>query len=445
MNPFRTAWRRTLSLLNPAGWAGAWGQTSRPEAFLITGSTAGQAVTPTSALGLSAFWAAVRLTAQTVGSLPIGFYERISDGKRREANEHPLAGILQDSPNGVNTSMEFFEAVVGCLCLRGVFYARIRRNVVGHISALDIMLPDAVTVRREGRANWYYWTDEDGDRHRLAESDVFIVNGWGLGNGGLSPLAFQANVLGIALAADEQAGTVLGSGMSTSGFLEVDAELDPDQRKQLHETMQGFRGSSQAGRMMILESGTKYTPISLRPDEAQLLLSRQMSAEEACRVVGTPPILIGHSSPGQTMFGAGVEEVIGAWVTLSLRPNLVRIEQAIRRQLLTPVERLKFYAEFVLEGLLRADSEARAKLYSTFVQNGIMTRNEVRRLENLPPMPGGGDLTVQVNLVPIGQLGQSPANSAATVRSAALAFLGIDEHVAPPEPRPKARPETRPN
>lgn len=430
MNPIRAMWRQALSLFNPVGWASAGssgGSSNGGE--IVSGSTANEVVTASTSLSLSAFWAGTRLTAQTVGSLPLGFYERQGDGKRREANDHPLAGILQSSPNGTNTPMEFFEAVAGCLCIRGVFYARIVRNVVGHVSSLEIMLPDSVTRRREGGRWWYYWRDIDRVLFRLSEDEVFVVNGWGFGNGGLSPLEFQANVLGIALAADRQAGSVLGSGMSTSGFLEVDAELDEKQRAQLQGQMEKFRGSGNAGRMMILESGTKYNAVSLKPDEAQLLLSRQFSVEEACRAIGVPPVLVGHSSQGQTMFGAGVEEVIGAWLMLYLRPNLVRIEQAIKKQLLSPVERLRFYPEFAVEGLLRANSAARATLYSNFVQNGIMTRNEARRLENLPPVEGGDVLTVQVNLVPLDQLGQSlpPAEQA---RAALVSWFGTTQDAA---------------
>lgn len=428
MNPFRAMWRRTLSLLNPKGWGS-------PGGLVLAGSKAGQAVTPESSLTVSAFWAAVRLASQTVGSLPLGFYERKSDGKRIERNDYDLAYILQESPNADNTRPEFWEAVVGCLCLRGVFYARIVRNVVGRISSLEIMYPDAVVARREGGRWVYHWVDPDGRRFVLPESEVFVINGWGLGCGGLSPLRHQANVLGIALAADEQAATMFASGMSTSGFLEVDAELDDAQRKQWQKNLEEFRGSGQAGRMMVLEAGVKYSPISLRPDESQLLLSRQFSVEEACRVVGVPPILVGHSGQGQTMWGSGIEQIILGWLMLDLRPRLVRIEHAIKKRLMTPVERLKFYPEFAVEGILRADSAGRASLYSTFVQNGIMTRNEARRLENLPPVEGGDELTVQVNLVPLAQLGQSPPQSE-QVRSALLSWLGTSENAPPPETRP---------
>ncbi len=390
------------------------------------GSKAGQSVTPSTALTVSAFWAGVRVWSQTVGTLPLGFYERRSDGERIERNDLDIAYILQESPNSEQTASEFWGAVPACLCLRGVFYARKRFNGAGRLSSIEPMFPDSVSPRREGGRNFFDYVDADGYRHELRDEEVFRVQGWGVGQGGLSPLQYQANVLGIALAGDEQAGGVLKSGLSSSGFLQIEAELDEAQRKQWQKQMADFQGSSNAGKIMVLEGGTKYQPLSIRPDEAQLLMSRSFSVEEACRALGIPPILVGHSAQGQTMWGTGVEQIILGWLMLELRPRLVNIEQAIKKHLLTPAERVRFYPEFAVEGLLRADSAGRAALYSSFTQNGVMTRNEVRRLENLPKVPkdqNGDELTVQANLVRLADLGQTPAASV-SARAALLSWLG---------------------
>jgi HK97 family phage portal protein len=137
-----------------------------------------------------------------------------------------------------------------------------------------------------------------------------------------------------------------------------------------------------------------------------MLLSWKFSTEEICRWLRVPPILVGHAAEGQTMWGSGVEQIMLGWLTLGLRPYLSRVEQAIKKRLIGSNERDRIFAEFNVEGLLRADSAGRAALYSTFAQNGINTRNEIRARENLPPLPGGDDLTVQSNLVPLDMLGQ---------------------------------------
>jgi HK97 family phage portal protein len=158
----------------------------------------------------------------------------------------------------------------------------------------------------------------------------------------------------------------------------------------------------------LLEQGFDVKTVSLPPKDAEMLMSWKFSIEEQCRWFGTPPVLIGHSPEGQTMWGSGIEQVVLGWYTLGLRPRLVRIEQAIKKQLLLPAERSRYFAEFNVEGLLRADSAGRAAMLSSLAQNGFLTRNEGRRLDNRPPVAGGDVATVQSNLVPLDQLGKVP-------------------------------------
>ena len=170
-----------------------------------------------------------------------------------------------------------------------------------------------------------------------------------------------------------------------------------------------FSGSRKTGKVMPLPPGFTFKPLNMSPEDAQLLESRRFNIEEICRWFGVFPILIGHAADGQTMWGSGVEQINLAWLTLYLGPELQRIEQAIEKQLLTPVDRARgFYVEYTVDALLRADSKSRAELISKHSQNGTRTRNELRALDNLPPRPGGDILTVQSNLVPLDQLGASP-------------------------------------
>jgi len=420
MNPFSRLWRR-LTLRS----GGAW------RAYFGGGSAAGENVTVDSALLLSAAWSCIRLRAQTIGSLSVGFYERKSDaqGGRVEAHDHEVAELLRESPNADQTPMEFLEGLVGCLDLRGNFYAR--KAMSGRrVTALETMFPDSTTLRREGGRIVYDWIDPDGRRVTLPEEEVYHVKGWGLGGAtGLSTIEFARETFGSALAAQKSAGGIFASGMQQAGFLQSDAELTPPQRDQLQKVMDEFHGSKKPGKMMILEAGLKYQALSLKPDDAQLLATRQWDVEEICRWFQVPPIMIGHASQGQTMWGSGVEQIMLAWLTTGLRPTLVRIEQATKKRLLRPEDRKRFYPEFNVESLLRADSAGRAALYSSATQNGWMTRDEVRRRENLPAVgqAGGGDmLTAQANLVPLALLGQSPAADV-QARAAFRTWLGVED------------------
>jgi HK97 family phage portal protein len=161
--------------------------------------------------------------------------------------------------------------------------------------------------------------------------------------------------------------------------------------------------------------------IGINPADAQLLESRAYSTEEICSWFRVQPFMIGRASQGQTNWGTGIEQQMIGFITFTLRPWLKRIEESIAADLLTPAERATYYAEFNLEGLLRGDSAARASFYQVLLQNGILSRNEVRRLENLPPIEGGDVYTVQSNLIPIDKLGQS--DPSAEVRSAFLSWL----------------------
>jgi len=170
--------------------------------------------------------------------------------------------------------------------------------------------------------------------------------------------------------------------------------------------------------------------IGIKPSDAQLLETRAFSVEEICSWFRVQPFMIGRAADGQTNWGTGIEQQMIGFITFTLRPWLARIEQAISKDLLRPDEQDTYYAEFSLEGLLRGDSAARQSFYSSALQNGWMSRNDVRRLENMPNIDGGDIFTVQSNLIPIDQLGKQPA--AQTSQDAFKLWLGINEK-GPPE------------
>jgi len=214
-----------------------------------------------------------------------------------------------------------------------------------------------------------------------------------------------------------------GSGLQASGILSSDKTLLDPQREQLRQIMEKYVGSSNAGKLMILEAGLKYERLALTPVDVQMLEHQRFSVEDICRWFGMPPIIIGHAAQGQTMWGSGVEQILIAWLTLGIDPLCDRIEARIKKQLIRPTGNRRRYAEFNREALLQMDSAAKASFLSTMTQNGLMTRNEGRAKLNLPWMKGGDALTAQTNLAPLGQLGGAADGNAA--RAAMRAWLGV--------------------
>lgn len=374
--------------------------------FLGVDSYAGKPVTPDRALQLATVWSCVRLLSETIATLPLGVFEKNDEGHKQAAIGHPLYKLLHDQPNADFTAVEFWEGVVACLCLWGNAYAE-KSTSAGEIRALTLLRPECMTVDRDENGALRYTYTGDGERRVYREGSIFHVRGFGAGlDTGLSPIAFARQTLGTAMAADEAAAKMFANGVRPTGVLTIDQVLKAEQREQLKKAIvEPMAGSANAGGIFTLEAGMKFQPITMNPEDAQMLETRAFHVEEICRWFRVPPFMIGHSEKS-TSWGTGLEQQMIAFLTFALRPYLARIEQAVKRQLLSPVERLRFFAEFNLEGLLRADSQGRAALYNTFAQNGINTRNEIRARENLPPMPGGDVLTVQSNLVPLDQLGR---------------------------------------
>lgn len=390
-------------------------------------STSGKAVNPESVLSLSTAWSCIRLLSETIGTLPLQVYSKSgADGsERRIARDASIYALLHDSPNADQTAAEFLEGVVASLCLWGNFYAE-KVMASGRLVALVPLRPDWMVVRRdELNRREYRYAGKRGQRV-LRSDQVFHVKGFGVGGDvGLSPVSYARQTMGTALAADESAALFFANGLQLSGFAKEGAggKSTHEQRRELMALFDQFMGQRSAHKVMPLPAGWEFQALTMNPEDAQLLETRVFHVEEICRWFRVPPFMVGHTEKSSS-WGTGLEQQMIGFLTFSLRPYLTRIEQAIKQQLLTPVERLTLFAEFSLEGLLRADSAGRAALLSALGQNGFLTRNEGRALDNRPPLPGGDVLTVQSALVPLDQIGKVPADGGA--RAALQSWLGVD-------------------
>lgn len=370
-------------------------------------NSAGQTVSEQTVLSLSAAWACTRLLAETCSTLPLNLYERTDQG-RRLATEHPLYPIIHRSPNAYSSANTYWESKFAASILKGNAYSE-RRYIGNRLVALDFLEPWRLTSQRQpdGTYNLLY-REDDGRQRTVEERNLFHVPGFSLGGKyGVSVIAYGAGVFGSALASNAAANGTFERGlMPTVGF-SLDIVLNERQRDEFRKNFEEkIAGAVMAGKPALLEGGMKAEPIGINPTDAQLLESRQFSVEEVCRWFRVDPSMVGHGNKDSN-WGTGLEQKLIGFLTFTLRSWLTRFEQAINRQLLSPLDRQRYYAEFSIEGLLRADSPARAAFYSVMVNNGIFTRDEVRRLENLPLMGGNAAvLTVQSAMAPLDSLGQ---------------------------------------
>lgn len=411
-----SGWVGKTITLGDGGFLGAW---------LGADNWSGQKVGVKSALQLSTAWACVRLIAETLATLPIGVLRSQPDGAKVSAPDHQLHYLLRSQPNADMSAVDFWTAFVASLLLWGNAY--VEKRVSGSvITSLEFLLPECVgrTVLASGAVEWRYNDPITGVSRIVPENMMWHTPAFSLdGRVGISPITFGANVFGGAMAADKASAATFTNGMKSPGVVTMAATLTTKQRDDVRKHV---REVSAAGDVMVLEGSNGFHQLRMNPQDAELLATRVHSIEEICRWFRVWPGLVGHSSQGQTMWGSGVEQMMISFVVFVLRPWCVRIEQSARRSLLNPAERLTLSVEFALEGLLRGDSTTRAAFYSQMVQNGVMTRDDVRRLENLPMHGGNADvLTVQSNLLPIDLLGAT--SSDARIQAALKSWLGVTD------------------
>jgi len=373
--------RRGLSLNDPAGWLSDGGV-----------SHAGEEVSTATALNLSTVWACVNLISGTVAALPVAVYRTAADGSRAPARTHWAYSLLHDSPNANQTAFDFWSYMLTSLELRGSALAR-KVKIGSRVVALAPVNPDGCDIRwGETGDIRYRWSDR-GTAYDLGSADMVHVRGFpGTPLGGMSTLSVARHVFGLALATEKAAGKTFQNGLRPSVGLFFDKWLTDPQRKVAEEKLASkYAGAMNAGRPFIGEGGVKLETIQMNPEDAQMLESRAFSVEEICRWFGVPTHMVSHTVKS-TSWGTGLEQQVLGFVKFSLGPRLKRIEAAVMKQLLTPADRAAgIIVEFNVEGLLRGDSTARSAFYQSALRNRWMVPNEVRALENRPPVAWGDD------------------------------------------------------
>ena len=367
--------------------------------FFMGGSTSGKRVNERSAMQMTAVYSCVRILSEAIASLPLHVYQYNDSGGKEKAVKHPLYFLLHDEPNPEMSSFVFRETLMTHLLLWGNAYAQIIRNGKGEIVALYPLMPDRMTVDRDENGQLYYQyqvsKDDaptmDGSTVILRPCDVLHVPGLGFdGLVGYSPIAMAKNAIGMAIACEEYGAKFFANGANPSGVLEHPGTLkDPGRVRDSWNA--AFGGSSNAHKVAVLEEGLKYTPISISPNEAQFLETRKFQIDEIARIFRVPPHMVGDLEKSSF---SNIEQQSLEFVKYTLDPWIVRWEQAITRTLFTESEKKAYFVKFNLEGLLRGDYASRMSGYATARQNGWMSANDIRELENLDRIPAedGGDL-----------------------------------------------------
>ena len=366
--------------------------------FFFGRSTSGKNVNERTAMQTTAVYSCVRILAETVASLPIHVYCYTDTGKER-VYDHPLYRLLHDEPNPEMTSFVFRETLMTHLLLWGNAYAQIIRNGKGEVIGLYPLMPDRMGVERDSKGQLYYeYTVSMDDAPTvkgstviLPPSEVLHIPGLGFdGLVGYSPIAMAKNAIGMAIACEEYGAKFFANGAQPSGVLEHPGTLkDPSRVRESWQST--FGGSHNANKVAVLEEGMKYTPISISPEQAQFLETRKFQINEIARIFRVPPHMVGDLEKSSF---SNIEQQSLEFVKYTLDPWVSRWEQSMARSLLTPEEKKQYFMKFNVDGLLRGDYQSRMNGYAVGRQNGWMSANDIRELENLDRIPEelGGDL-----------------------------------------------------
>ena len=383
------------------------------DSFLFGGSTSGKAVTERTAMQMTAVYSCVRILAEAVAGLPLNLFHYLPDGGKEKSFDHPLYRLLHDEPNPEMSSFVFRETLMTHLLLWGNAYAQIIRNGKGEVVALYPLMPNRMTVDREENGQLYYSYNRSSDEAPtmndstviLKPSDVLHIPGLGFdGLVGYSPIAMAKNAIGMAIACEEYGAKFFANGAAPGGVLEHPGTIKDPQR--VREAWQSqFGGSGNSNKIAVLEEGMKYTPIGISPEQAQFLETRKFQINEIARIFRVPPHMVGDLEKSSF---SNIEQQSLEFVKYTLDPWVIRWEQSIMRSLLSLEEKTQYFVKFNLEGLLRGDYQSRMTGYATARQNGWMSANDIRELENLDRIPteDGGDLyLINGNMLPLANAG----------------------------------------
>jgi HK97 family phage portal protein len=362
-------------------------------------SDAGPLVTVESALTLTSLQACVTLIAESIAQLKLELFRRTEGGGRESAKDHTLYRILAYAPNPWQTPFEFLENSQLKAGTRGNSISLIGRDSDGTVTGLYPVDTESVQVLKGPDLLPYYRID---GQEPIPQRMVHHVRWWSLNNYvGMSPIMLHANAIGHAQAIQQYAGKSFLNGTALSGVIERPRESSPIKDQSVIDRItdrwqQMYGGSTNAKRVAMLQEGMTFKPLSMTNVDAELIPALKLTSLDIARIYKVPPHMIGELDKATF---SNIEHQAIQFVIYTLLPWIKRHEQAMMRDLLLPSERDEYYIEFNVSGLLRGDQGSRYAAYAVARQWGWLSVNDIRRLENLPPIQGGNTYLQPLNMV----------------------------------------------
>ena len=382
--------------------------------FLFGKTSSGKIVNEQTAMQSAAVYACVRILSEAIASLPIHVYRYRLDGGKERIPQHPLYYLLHNEPNPEMTSFVFRETLMSHLLLWGNAYAQIVRNGRGQPIALYPLLPNRMEVSRTktGDMVYTYHLDPDerdlypnGKNVTLRKDEVLHIPGLGFdGLIGYSPIAMAKNAIGMSLATEEYGASFFANGANPGGVLEHPGVIKDIQRVK-DSWNSAYQGTGNAHKIAVLEEGMKFQAIGIPPEQAQFLETRKFQINEIARIFRVPPHMVGDLEKSSF---SNIEQQSLEFVKYTLDPWVVRWEQSLQQSLVLPSEKQSIFIKFNIDGLLRGDYQSRMNGYAVARQNGWLSANDIRELEDMNRIPAeeGGDLyLVNGNMLPLSQAG----------------------------------------
>jgi HK97 family phage portal protein len=374
--------------------------------FLFGGTMSGKTVNERTAMQTTAVLACVKVISEAVASLPLHVYLRKDNGDSEKAFNHPLYNLLHLMPNTEMTAYTFIETALTHLLVYGNFYAQVIRDGRGYPAALYPLLPNRMDVSRNAEKKLVYSYSADNGVVTLTPWDVLHIPGLGFdGIIGYSPIALAKNSIGMAIATEDYGSAFFKNGASPGAVLEFPGPVKDVQRVK-ESWNAGYKGADNAHKVAVLEEGAKFQTIGIPPNEAQFLETRRYQLEEIARIYRVPLHLVGDLEHATF---SNVEHMSLDFTKFTLTPWVRRIEQALEKSLLPPSELNRYYVKFSVEGLLRGDYKSRMEGYAVGRQNGWLSSNDIRDLENLNRLSdadGGNTYLVNGSMIPVSMCGQ---------------------------------------
>lgn len=383
--------KRSVSLTSPPDWL---------VEYLGGGpSYSGENVTVEKSITVPAVMAGFTVLSEDTASLPLILYKRLARGKIR-AVEHPLYALLHDAPNPEMTSVVFRELIMGHLLGWGNFYAQQIWDNRGVVRELWPLNPSLMEVGRRNGQRVYLYRKPDSAAIAFTQDDILHIPAFGFdGIKGMSRIAQARNAIGLAISAEKYGARVFkNDGRPGVVLTRPGKALSDDARTRLIESWnQTYGGSENAGKTALLEEGMDLKTLGFPPEDAQYIESRKFSIQEIARIFRIPPHMLGDVERS-TSWGSGIEQQEIGYVTHTLRPWTVRIDQQLNKDLLLERERGEYFFQHLFDDMLRSDTLSRMQSYAIAITNGILTRNEVREAENRLPYDGGDEPLHPLNM-----------------------------------------------